>query len=34
MPVTDIDRRCAHAEQHLIILGDRLIDLLEQQDIG
>ena len=34
VPVADIDGRCAHADQHLIVLDDRLGDLLEPQDVG
>jgi hypothetical protein len=33
VPVADIDGRCVHVYQHLIVLDDRLIDALELQDI-
>jgi hypothetical protein len=33
MPGADIDCRCAHAYQHLIVLDDRLVDVLDLQDI-
>jgi hypothetical protein len=33
MPVADIDGRCLHAYQHLIVADGRLVDVLELQDI-
>jgi hypothetical protein len=34
VPVTDVDGRCAYAHDHLVVPRDRLVDLLEPQDVG
>jgi hypothetical protein len=34
VPVADIDDRCADANQYLVVCCDRLVDVLELQDIG
>ena len=34
MPVADVDGGRANAYQHLVVVGDRLVDVLELQDIG
>ena len=34
VPVADVDRRCANADQYLMVLDGRLGELFEPQDVG